>query len=150
MKFLFGPDFWRLSGQHLFLVLSSLALATLIGIPLGVLCFYAPRLGQLVLAITSVIQTIPSLAILAFLITLLGTIGIVPAIVALFLYALLPIVQNTHAGLKEIPSSMRQAATALGISDSQRLWLIELPLARSLIISGIKISAVLCVITDCP
>ncbi len=145
MKFLFGPDFWRLSGQHLFLVLSSLALATLIGIPLGVLCFYAPRLGQLVLAITSVIQTIPSLAILAFLITLLGTIGIVPAIVALFLYALLPIVQNTHAGLKEIPSSMRQAATALGISDSQRLWLIELPLARSLIISGIKISAVLCV-----
>ncbi len=142
---LFGPDFWRLSGQHLFLVLSSLFLAALVGIPLGVLCFYAPRLGQAVLAVTSVMQTIPSLALLAFLITVLGTIGSVPAIVALFLYALLPIVQSTHTGLKEIPSSMRQAATALGMRAVQRLWLIELPLARAMMISGIKISAVLCV-----
>lgn len=142
---LFGPDFLRLSGQHLFLVLSALGLATLIGIPLGILCFYLPKLGQGILAITSVIQTIPSLAVLAFLITVLGTIGTVPAIVALFLYALLPIVQNTYAGLKEIPFSMRQAATALGITTGQRLWLIELPLARVMILSGIKISAVLCV-----
>lgn len=145
MTVLFGPDFLRLSGQHLFLVLSSLALATVMGIPLGVLCFYAPRLGQFVLATISMMQTIPSLAVLAFLITLLGTIGMLPAIVALFLYALLPIVQNTHAGFREIPDSMRQAATALGITSSQRLWLIELPLARGLILSGIKISAVLCV-----
>jgi osmoprotectant transport system permease protein len=65
--------------------------------------------------------------------------------VALFLYALLPIIQNTYTGLKEIPSSMRQAATALGITTGQRLWLIELPLARAMIISGINISAVLCV-----
>jgi osmoprotectant transport system permease protein len=142
---LFGPEFLRLSGQHLFLVLSSLALAALVGIPLGVLCFYAPRLGQVVLAVTSVMQTIPSLALLAFLITVLGTIGTVPAIVALFLYALLPIIQSTYTGLKEIPSSMRQAATALGITTGQRLWLIELPLARTMMISGIKISAVLCV-----
>jgi osmoprotectant transport system permease protein len=145
MTVLFGPDFLRLSGQHLFLVVCALALACVVGIPLGVVCFYAPRLGQVVLAVTSVMQTIPSLAVLAFLITVLGTIGTVPAIVALFLYALLPIVQNTHAGLKEIPSSMRQAATALGITTTQRLWLIELPLARGMILSGIKISAVLCV-----
>jgi osmoprotectant transport system permease protein len=145
MTVLFGPDFWRLSGQHLFLVLSSLFLAALVGIPLGVLCFYAPRLGQIVLAVTSVMQTIPSLALLAFLITVLGTIGSVPAILALFVYALLPIVQSTHTGLKEIPSSMRQAATALGMRPVLRLWLIELPLARAMIISGIKISAVLCV-----
>ncbi|MFY9137006.1 glycine betaine ABC transporter substrate-binding protein [Zwartia sp.] len=145
MTVLFGPDFWRLTGQHLFLVLSALALASLAGIPLGLVCFYAPRLGQVVLAVTGVMQTIPSLAVLAFLITVLGTIGTVPAIVALFLYALLPIVQNTHAGLKEIPSSMRQAATALGITTGQRLWLIELPLARGMILSGVKISAVLCV-----
>jgi osmoprotectant transport system permease protein len=90
-------------------------------------------------------QTIPSLALLAFLITVLGTIGSVPAILALFLYALLPIVQSTYTGLKEIPSSMRQAATALGMITAQRLWLIELPLARAMIVSGIKISAVLCV-----
>jgi osmoprotectant transport system permease protein len=142
---LFGPDFLRLAGQHIFLVLSSLALASLVGIPLGMLCFYAPRLGQVVLAVTSVLQTIPSLAVLAFLITMLGTIGTVPAIVALFLYALLPIVQNTHTGFIEIPASMRQAAAALGLTSIQRLWLIELPLARAMIVSGIKISAVLCV-----
>jgi osmoprotectant transport system permease protein len=142
---LFGPDFLRLSGQHLFLVLTALALACAVGIPLGFVCFYAPRLGHVVLAMTSVMQTIPSLAVLAFLITVLGTIGTVPAIAALFLYALLPIVQNTHAGLQEIPSSMRQAATALGMTMGQRLWLIELPLARGMILSGVKISAVLCV-----
>jgi len=142
---LFGPDFLRLGGQHIFLVLSALGLATLVGIPLGILCFYAPRAGQIVLAVTSVLQTIPSLAVLAFLITLLGTIGTVPAIVALFLYALLPIVQSAHAGFVEIPSSMRQAATALGLTAGQRLWLIELPLARTMMLSGIKISAVLCV-----
>ena len=145
MTVLFGPDFLRLTLQHLFLVLSALAFACLMGVPLGVLCFYAPRLGQLVLAVTSVMQTIPSLAVLAFLITLLGTIGTLPAIVALFLYALLPIVQSTHAGFKEIPFSMRQAATALGFTALQRLWLVELPLARGVILSGIKISAVLCV-----
>jgi len=145
MKVLFGPDFLRLTAQHLFLVLSALALAALVGIPLGVVCFYAPRLGQLVLAVTSIMQTIPSLAVLAFLITLLGTIGTIPAVVALFLYALLPIVQSTYAGFKEIPSSMRQAATALGLRSLQRLWLIEMPLARGVILSGIKISAVLCV-----
>jgi len=142
---LFGPDFWRLTAQHLFLVLSALALAALVGIPLGVVCFYAPRLGQLVLAATSIMQTIPSLAVLAFLITMLGTIGTIPAVVALFLYALLPIVQSTYAGFKEIPPSMRQAATALGLKSFQRLWLIEMPLARGVILSGIKISAVLCV-----
>lgn len=145
MHTLFGPDFLRLAGQHIFLVLSALVLATLVGIPLGILCFYAPRAGQVVLAVTSVAQTIPSLAVLAFLITLLGTIGTVPAIVALFLYALLPIVQSAHAGFVEIPPSMRQAATALGITTGQRLWLIELPLARTAMLSGIKISAVLCV-----
>ena len=142
---LFGPDFFRLAGQHIFLVLSSLGLAAFVGIPLGVLCFYAPRAGQVVLAVTSVLQTIPSLAVLAFLITLLGTIGTIPAIVALFLYALLPIVQTTHAGFVEIPSSMRQAATALGLTVGQRLWLIELPLARTAMLSGLKVSAVLCV-----
>ena len=142
---LFGPDFLRLAGQHVFLVLSALGLAALVGIPLGIFCFYAPRSGQVILAVTSVLQTIPSLAVLAFLITLLGTIGTVPAIVAIFLYALLPIVQNSHAGFIEIPDSMRQAATSLGLTTTQRLWLIELPMARSMILAGIKISAVLCV-----
>jgi len=142
---LFGPDFWRLSAQHLFLVLVSLLLAVVVGIPLGVLSFYRPRAGQVVLSVTSVIQTIPSLALLAFLISLFGLIGTIPAIVALFLYALLPILQSTHAGLSEISPSMRQAATALGLGAPDQLWLIELPLARTMILSGIKVSAVLSV-----
>ena len=142
---LFGPDFWRLSAQHLFLVLVSLLLAIAVGIPLGVLSFYWPAAGQVVLSVTSVIQTIPSLALLAFLISLFGLIGTIPAIVALFLYALLPIIQSTHAGLSEISPSMRQAATALGLGARDQLWLIELPLARTMILSGIKVSAVLSV-----
>jgi len=142
---LLGPDFWRLSAQHLLLVLVSLLLAIVVGIPLGVLSFYRPRAGQVVLSVTSVIQTIPSLALLAFLITLFGLIGMIPAIVALFLYALLPIIQSTHAGLSEISPSMRQAAIALGLSPRDQLYLIELPLARTIILSGIKVSAVLSV-----
>ena len=142
---LLGPDFLRLSAQHLFLVFVSLLLAIVVGIPLGVLSFYRPKTGQIVLSVTNVIQTIPSLALLAFLITLFGLIGTIPAIVALFLYALLPIIQSTHAGLSEISHSMRQAAKALGLSARDQLCLIELPLARTMILSGIKVSAVLSV-----
>jgi osmoprotectant transport system permease protein len=142
---MFGPDFLRLSAQHLFLVFVSLLLAIVVGIPLGVLSFYRPKTGQIVLSVTNVIQTIPSLALLAFLITLFGLIGTIPAIVALFLYALLPIIQSTHAGLSEISHSMRQAAKALGLSARDQLCLIELPLARTMILSGIKVSAVLSV-----
>ena len=139
---LFAPDFWRLGAQHIFLVLFSLLLALVVGLPLGIVCFYWPRTGHAVLSVIGVIQTIPSLALLAFLISLFGLIGTVPAIVALFLYALLPIVQSTHAGFSEISSSMRQAATALGLGFRLRLFLIELPLARTRILSGIKVAAV--------
>ena len=142
---LIGTDFWRLAVQHIVLVMVSLSLAIVVGLPLGILSFYRPRAGQIVLSLAGVIQTIPSLALLAFLISLFGVIGTVPAIVALFLYALLPIIQSTHTGLTEIPASMRQAATALGLSDRDQLWLIELPLARTMILSGIKVSAVLSV-----
>lgn len=145
MHVLFGPDFWRLSAQHLLLVFVSLFLAIVVGIPLGVLSFYQPRAGQIVLSVTNVIQTIPSLALLAFLISLFGLIGTIPAIAALFLYALLPIIQSTHAGLSEISPSMRQAALALGLSARDQLFLIELPLARTMILSGIKVSAVISV-----
>ncbi len=145
MHVLFGSDFWRLCAQHLFLVVVSLLLAVAVGIPLGVLSFYRPGVGQVVLSVTSVIQTIPSLALLAFLISLFGLIGTIPAIVALVLYALLPIIQSTHAGLSEISPSMRQAATALGLGARDQLWFIELPLARTMILSGIKVSTVLSV-----
>jgi osmoprotectant transport system permease protein len=98
---------------------------------------------QVVLGAVGVIQTIPSLALFAFLIALLGMIGTVPALIALFLYALLPIVRNTHAGLEAISTGMRQAALALGLSAAERLRRIEVPLAMPSVLAGIKTSAVI-------
>jgi osmoprotectant transport system permease protein len=140
---LFGPDFWRLTREHLLLVLVSLAASVAAGIPLGLAAAKLPRAAQAILGSVGVIQTIPSLALFAFLIALVGTIGVVPALIALFLYALLPIVRNTHAGIVGIGRGMRQAAMALGLRPRQRLWLVELPLAAPSILAGIKTSAVI-------
>ena len=140
---LFGPDFWRLTGEHLVLVLVSLAAGIAVGVPLGILSNKVPAMTQVVLGVVGVIQTIPSLALFAFLIALLGVIGTVPALIALFLYALLPIVRGTHAGLEAVGRGMRQAALALGLSKRDRLWRIEIPLALPSILAGIKTSAVI-------
>jgi osmoprotectant transport system substrate-binding protein/osmoprotectant transport system permease protein len=140
---LFGPDFWRLTRQHLMLVFVSLAASIALGVPLGMIAARFPRSGQAILGTVGVIQTIPSLAMLAFLIAILGTIGTTPAIVALFLYALLPIVNNTCTGLIGIAKGMRQAALALGLRTRDRLRLIEIPLAMPSILAGVKTSAVI-------
>ena len=140
---LFGPDFWRLTGEHLLLVFVSLAASIAIGVPLGVAAAKLPRATQLILGTVGVIQTIPSLALFAFLIAAVGTIGTLPALIALFLYALLPIVRNTHAGITGIGTGMRHAAMALGLAPRERLWLIEVPLALPSILAGIKTSAVI-------
>ena len=140
---LFGPDFWPETGQHLFLVFVSLALSVLVAIPLGIWAAHSPRAAQPILSITGLIQTIPSLALLAFLIPLLHQIGRVPAIVALFLYSLLPIVRNTYTGLTDIAPSLRESALALGLPAGARLRLIELPLASRAIFAGIKTAAVI-------
>ena len=143
LRILFGEDFLRLTGQHLLLVLASLAASVAAGVPLGVLAHKVRAAGQLVLGVVGIVQTIPSLALLAFLIAALGEIGTVPALIALSLYALLPIVRNTHAGLEAIGRGMRQAALALGLSRRDRLLRIELPLALPSILAGIKTSAVI-------
>ena len=140
---LFGPDFARLTTQHLLLVGVSLAASIVAGIPLGIAAAKLPRLAQPILAAVGVIQTVPSLALFAFLIALVGTIGVVPALIALFLYALLPIVRNTYTGLNSISRGMQQAAMAVGLAPRERLWLIELPLAAPAVLAGIKTSAVI-------
>jgi len=140
---LFGPDFWRLTREHLVLVFASLAASIAVGVPLGALAAKWARAAQPILGAVGVIQTIPSLALFAFLIALVGAIGTAPALAALFLYALLPIVRNTHAGLEGVGAGMRQAAQALGLSAGQTLWRIELPLALPTILAGIKTSAVI-------
>ena len=140
---LFAPDFWPETRQHLFLVFVSLALSVLVAIPLGIWAARSPGAAQPILSITGLIQTIPSLALLAFLIPLLHRIGPVPAIVALFLYSLLPIVRNTYTGLTDITPALRESAVALGLPPSARLRLIELPLASRAIFAGIKTAAVI-------
>jgi osmoprotectant transport system permease protein len=143
LNVLFGADFWRLTGEHLLLVFVSLATSIVVAVPLGILCEKKKQLTQIILGAVGVIQTIPSLALFAFLIALLGTIGTLPALLALFLYALLPIVRNTHAGLEAVGRGMRHAALALGLTSGQRLALVELPLAMPSILAGVKTSAVI-------
>ena len=135
-------DFFRYTREHLLLVLSSLSAAVIVAIPLGIVAARKPRAGQVILSITGIIQTIPALALLVFMIPLLG-IGSAPAIVALFLYSLLPIVRNTYTGLRGIPPQLTESAVALGLPALSRLRLVELPLALPTILAGIKTSAVI-------
>ena len=119
-----------------------MAAAIVVAIPLGVVAARRPRLGSGILAVAGVIQTIPSLALLVFLIPWLG-LGAEPALVALFLYSLLPIIRNTATGLRDIPPSLRESAEALGLPPMARLVQIELPMASRSILAGIKTAAVI-------
>jgi osmoprotectant transport system permease protein len=139
----FAPDFGRLFAEHVGLVLASLAAAIAIGVPLGIAAAKVRWLAQPVLVFTGLVQTIPSLALLAFLIPLTGTIGVWPALIALFLYALLPIARNTHTGLVEVRPGLRQAATALGLEAKLILINVELPLAAPTILAGVKTAAII-------
>jgi osmoprotectant transport system permease protein len=140
---LFGADFGRLLSEHLVLVFLSLLASIAVGIPLGIIAARNRAAEALILGITGVLQTIPSLALLAILIPITGKIGLIPAFIALAIYALLPIVRNTHAGLTQVPRGITQAAQSLGMTSPMILRHIELPLARTTILAGIKTSAVI-------
>ncbi len=140
---IFAPDFGRLLAEHLGLVFGSLAAAVLAGVPLGILAARCKWVAQPVLLACGVIQTVPSLALLAFLIPVTGAIGVWPALIALFLYALLPITRNTHTGLVQVPHGMIGAARALGLHKRTVLANVELPLAAPTIMAGVKTSAVI-------
>ena len=143
--------FLRQTREHLAMVGLSLAAAVLAAVPLGVLAAKRPRLGQVALGAAGVLQTIPALALLALMIPLLGLLpnvpstGFLPAMIALFLYSLLPILRNTVTGLRGIPPNLCEAAEGLGLSPSARLWRIELPLASPSILAGVRTAAVICV-----
>jgi osmoprotectant transport system permease protein len=133
---------WRRTLEHLFLVCVSLAAAAAVALPLGVLAARRPRIGRVTLAAAGLLQTIPSLALLVFMIPLLG-LGAAPAIVALFLYSLLPILRNVATGISSIPSSIRNSAIAIGLSPSRRLLLVELPMASRAILAGLETAAII-------
>ncbi|MFT4103349.1 MAG: glycine betaine ABC transporter substrate-binding protein [Burkholderiaceae bacterium] len=138
-----GDDFSRLCRQHLLLVGASVLAATLVGVPAGVLAAYRRRFGALALGVAGALQTVPSLALLAALIPALGAIGTLPALVALFVYALLPILRNTCVGIDGIAPGIRDAATALGLRTADRIRCVELPLALPVILAGIRTAAVI-------
>ncbi len=142
---LFGADFWRLTGQHVGLVFASVLLATALGVPLAVGVAPHARWRAGVLGATGLLQTVPSLAMLAVLISWVGRIGTVPALMALTLYALLPIMRNTCTGLAEVPQGLKDAGKSLALTPLQRLWLIELPLALPTLLAGIRTATTIAV-----
>jgi osmoprotectant transport system substrate-binding protein/osmoprotectant transport system permease protein len=133
---------WQHTLEHLYLVGISLIAAILVSIPLGIIASKRPKIGQVILGFAGLVQTIPSLALLVFMIPLLG-IGGPPALAALFLYSLLPIIRNTYVGIRDIPSDIGESAEAIGLPPRARLWLVELPMASRAILAGIKTSAVI-------
>jgi osmoprotectant transport system permease protein len=143
----YGVEIGQRSWEHLFLVGISSFLAILVGVPLGVWATRQPRLGKIVIGTANVIQTIPSLALFGFLIPvpLIGGIGARTAIVALFLYALLPIIRNTYVGIVGIDPAIREAGIAMGMTDRQLLMQVELPLAIGVILAGVRVAVVISV-----
>jgi osmoprotectant transport system permease protein len=134
----------RLTKEHMVLVLISLLIAASVGLPLGIFLTRHPKMQASVFGLINIVQTIPSIALLGFLIPILG-IGIKPTIVALFLYALLPLVRNTYAGIHDIDQHYIEVAKGLGLTDWQILTKIQIPLALPTIMAGIRISTVIMV-----
>jgi len=130
---------------HLSLVLSAMLIAVAIGVPLGMLLVQRTTLRNIVLGIASVFQTVPSLALFGFLIPIpfIGGIGRRTAIVALVLYALLPILRNTYVGLTSIDPAVLQAAEAMGMTNAQILWRVRFPLALTFILAGIRTATII-------
>jgi osmoprotectant transport system permease protein len=146
--------FWREARTHVLLAFGSLAIATVTGIPIGVLCYRSPRLRAPVLNVLNIVQTIPSIALFGLLIAPLAWvaanvpgaaaigisgIGTAPALVALYAYSLLPVVSNTVVGLDGVPRSARDAASGMGMTEWQKLMQVEAPLAFPVILTGIRI-----------
>ncbi|MER9069153.1 ABC transporter permease [Mesorhizobium sp. M0902] len=149
-----ADSFWAEGSKHVTLALGSLAAAVIIGLPLGILCHRVEKLRAGVLNVLNIIQTIPSIALFGLLIAPLGWvashvpgaaalgirgIGTAPAFVALFLYSLLPVVANTVVGLAGVPRAANDAARGMGMTDRQRLFGVEFPLAFPVILTGIRI-----------
>ncbi|MGB8700339.1 MAG: ABC transporter permease [Thermosynechococcaceae cyanobacterium] len=143
----YGAEMLQHTGEHLVLVAISTGVAILLGVPLGILITRQPRFSPWLLGFANVVQTIPSLALFGLLIPLplLGGIGAQTAIVALILYALLPIIRNTYLGISGVDMAVCEAGRGMGMTDWQLLTQVEIPLALSVILGGIRIATVIAV-----
>ncbi len=139
------PELWLRTGEHLILTGCSTLVAIFIGVPLGILVFRTAWLRGATLGAVGILQTIPSLAMLVFLLALLQKIGALPAIIALTLYALLPIVRNTLTGLEGVPPEVMEAARGMGMTEYQEFRMVRIPLATPVIVAGIRTAAVVSV-----
>ncbi|MEH2191882.1 MAG: glycine betaine ABC transporter substrate-binding protein [Nostoc sp.] len=135
------------TGEHLILVFIAIVVAIAIGIPLGIFITRQPKLAQPIIGLTNAIQTTPSLAIFGFLISVpfIGGIGKFPAIIALILYALLPIIRNTYIGINSVDPVIREAGRGMGMTDNQLLFQVEIPLALGVILAGVRVATVISV-----
>ncbi len=136
-----GDTLLRLILEHIGLSLMSLGLGVLVAVPLGILLSQFPKIANVVIGIASVLQTVPTLALLALMVPLLG-VGAMPAIVALFIYSLLPILRNTYLGMADVDPNLLDAAKGMGMSTGQVIQKVQLPMAVPVIMAGIRLSAV--------
>ena len=135
-------DIWIAFQEHLFLAGIALLIAILIAVPLGILITRLRKTAEPIMGVISLIQTIPSLALLGFMLPVFG-IGKIPAIIALILYALLPIIRNTHTGILSVDASVVDAGRGMGMTSRQILLMVELPLSLPMIMAGVRTAAVL-------
>ncbi|HEY9801140.1 MAG TPA: ABC transporter permease [Leptolyngbyaceae cyanobacterium] len=141
----YAPEILQHTLEHLFLVGVAIAIAIIIGIPLGILITRQKQLRQPILGIANILQTIPSLALFGLLIPVpvIGGIGVIPAIVALTLYSLLPIIRNTYTGITGVDPAIREAGRGMGMTDRQLLLQVEIPLAMGVILAGVRVATVI-------
>lgn len=141
----YAPEIWRHSLEHLFMVSIAIAIAILIGVPLGILITRQTHLRRWILGIANILQTIPSLALFGLLIPvpIIGGIGMIPAIVALTLYSFLPIIRNTYTGITGVDPAIREAGRGMGMTDRQLLLQVEIPLAMGVILAGVRVATVI-------
>lgn len=143
----YAPEILQHTLEHLFLVSIAIGIAILIGIPLGILITRKTYLRQPILGIANILQTIPSLALFGLLIPvpIIGGIGAVPAIVALTVYSLLPIIRNTYTGITGVDPAIREAGRGMGMTDRQLLLQVEIPLALGVILAGVRVATVIAI-----
>ncbi|MEH2073769.1 ABC transporter permease [Nostoc sp.] len=143
----YAPEILQHTLEHLFLVSIAIGIAILVGIPLGILITRKTYLRQPILGIANILQTIPSLALFGLLIPvpIIGGIGAVPAIVALTVYSLLPIIRNTYTGITSVDPAIREAGRGMGMTDRQLLLQVEIPLAMGIILAGVRVATVIAI-----
>lgn len=136
-----GGELITRTGEHIFISAVSLGLGILFAVPLGILLTRTRWTASIIIGLTSALQTVPSLALLALMIPIFG-VGRFPAIIALFIYSLLPILRNTYIGIKDVSSDYKDAAKGMGMTNTQSIFMVELPIAIPTIMAGIRLAAV--------